>query len=193
MFKILFGVIGDSVPLCGSKKRSWLIVMGLTQALALATVAALGSNSTPTVITAFLSLSNAAGAWMDASVDGLMVIQARRDPEKGAVSLQSLAWCFLASGMLVGSAVAGVITDKLNPSYCFLIYSGFGLLVAINAMCLPSDIEQEEGEDVSSASFSQTCTAVGESFKIPPLKRMLIFFVIMGCTIPAFMEFMYFF
>ena len=96
--------------------------------------------------------------------------------------------------MLSGSAVAGVITDVLNPSYCFLIYSGFGLLVAINAMCLPKEIELDDLEEVTcGASFSRTCSRVGQAFKIPPLKRLLIFYVAMGCTIPVFVEFMYFF
>jgi hypothetical protein len=29
-FKIIYGILGDTIPICGSRKRSWLIIMGCT-------------------------------------------------------------------------------------------------------------------------------------------------------------------
>jgi len=147
MLKILFGLIGDTVPICGSRKRSWLILMGVVQTLSLTAVTILGSKSTAGYITLLLSLANASGAFMDAIVDALMCIQARKDPVNGSSQLQSLAWVCMATSMIIGGVLAGIFTEKLTPSYCFGLYAVFGLLVAANAILLPQSIEQTDDPD----------------------------------------------
>ena len=44
--KILYGIIGDTVMICGSRKRPWLIIMGFIQFGAL-TMAAICLNRIP--------------------------------------------------------------------------------------------------------------------------------------------------
>ena len=84
--KILYGIISDTVPIFGSRKKSWLIVMGLLQFVALM-VCAFAKISNPYILCGFLSLTQVSGAFMDVIVDAMMVIQAKRDPLNGSQEL----------------------------------------------------------------------------------------------------------
>jgi hypothetical protein len=79
LFKIIFGIISDTVPVCGSRKKSWLIIMGCLQFFSLAVVATVKIESV-NVVSNFLMLSQFSGSFMDTIVDAMMVIQAKKDP-----------------------------------------------------------------------------------------------------------------
>lgn len=49
------------------------------------------------------------GAVMDVVVDGLLVVQQRRDHKCGSEDLQSMCWAFNSIGGLIGSAAGGYL------------------------------------------------------------------------------------
>lgn len=84
--KVLWGIIADTVQVCGSRKKSWLIINGFIQFSVLMILASVRIKSA-SFATALLTLVLATGAFMDVIVDALMVIQAKRDPENGSQEL----------------------------------------------------------------------------------------------------------
>lgn len=90
-----------------------------------------------------LFMSNFATAFSDVCVDSLMVIQSRRYPEKGADELNSFSWTCLALGGLVGSLLAAVLTEKYDPSYCFIYSSFMGFALAFVATRLNVSVEKD--------------------------------------------------
>jgi MFS family permease len=134
-FKWIYGVITDTVPLFGSRKRSWLMIMGVAQTISLLTLV-VGEFTTPLPVVALLFTANITGAFMDVVCDAIMVIQAKQDPLNGSSELQSMAWASQGVAMIIGSILGGYFTEKLHPSYCFGFEGCFGILVSLNAFCL---------------------------------------------------------
>ena len=84
--KLIYGIVFDAVPLFGSRKKSWMIIMSLI--VVLTTLAATFIElENPTTLLILLTVSNAANAGADVLVDALMVMQAKRDPINGSQEL----------------------------------------------------------------------------------------------------------
>jgi len=80
MFKFLYGLTADSLPICGSRKKAWILLWGVAQTLSL-TVAAFVRIESINLFMLLISINAVALAFMDVVVDSLMVMQARRDPK----------------------------------------------------------------------------------------------------------------
>jgi hypothetical protein len=74
--KLFFGIITDSFPICGSTKRSYVLIMGLLQFVALLAVALF---DWPTVepVAIFVFIYSIGGAFEEVVCQGLMVVEAR--------------------------------------------------------------------------------------------------------------------
>jgi hypothetical protein len=70
--KIVYGIFTDTFPILGSRKRSYLILMGLLQTVTCFLLAAKVFESAQTVTWLAFGLA-LSGACMDVVVDGLMV------------------------------------------------------------------------------------------------------------------------
>jgi hypothetical protein len=70
--KILYGFFTDTFPIFGSRKRSYLILMGLVQGITLVVVFFPIENVV--FFVSMLTLKALSGAVMDVVVDGLMVV-----------------------------------------------------------------------------------------------------------------------
>jgi len=84
--KLLYGIITDCVPIFGSTKRSYIILMGLVQGTCCLLIAFIPFSNPVFVILCACTMSMAL-AFMDVVVDGLMVINARLDPKAGSEEL----------------------------------------------------------------------------------------------------------
>ena len=84
--KIFYGIISDTFPICKSRKRSYIIIMGLLQFAAALTIA-LFPNSSASLVCAGGTTIYFAQAFNDVVIDGLMVVQQRLDPQTGSENL----------------------------------------------------------------------------------------------------------
>lgn len=84
-----------------------------------------------------------AGAFMDVIVDGLMVMQAKRDPVFGTQDL--VAYQMLVTGLasISGGLFGAYFTDQGNPFYCFKIISFMGLLCSLSGILITNKLEIE--------------------------------------------------
>jgi len=219
--KFFFGVLADTVPICGSRKKSWLCIMGCLQFVSMITLAILTPKSA-NVATFYLTVSVGSGAFNDVIVDALMVIQAKRDPEKGSQELQTLAWGTSSIAMMIGGICAAFLTEFLNPYYCYVVYGLFGLFCVLNAYLLNPEIEEDEDlpddnlavdavvneNDIEAELVESNPPAhrrtfcqelkhnyriIKQTLKIPAMYNALLFFILQGFTVPSFGEFFYYF
>ena len=84
--KLLYGIVFDSVPVCGSRKKSWMVIMMLIVVFTSLSATIYGFKS-PISLLIVLTIANAANAGADVLVDALMVMQAKRDPIYGSQEL----------------------------------------------------------------------------------------------------------
>lgn len=85
-FKILYGLVADNIPICGSRRKSYIIINGVLQ-FASMIVLAYDSSSNEAVITLLLIFNSLSGAFVDVVVDALMVTHSRIDPKCGSEEL----------------------------------------------------------------------------------------------------------
>ena len=71
--KILCGIIADSISICGSRKKSWIIVWALVQ-IVCTTIAAAVRIDNSSIFCMIIFLNQFAQSFMDTVVDSLMVI-----------------------------------------------------------------------------------------------------------------------
>ena len=71
--RILFGLISDNVPLCGTRRKSWVMLMGALQFAMLLTVG-LTCPTDPLVVTVLLFFWNVGQAFVACVVDAIMVV-----------------------------------------------------------------------------------------------------------------------
>ena len=79
-FKFVYGVLADSISICGSRKKSWILLWGAVQ-LVTTSICAFVHFENVNVVFGFILLNSVAACFMDVVVDALMVMQARRDPK----------------------------------------------------------------------------------------------------------------
>ena len=140
--KILYGLVSDNIPICGSRRKSYLIIAALIQFFSMI-VLGLPNQDSINATTWMLFLSNFSIAFSDVIVDSLMVIQARRYPEDGSEDLNTFSWTWMSIGGLVGSLVAAVMTENYEPRHCFSFSAIMGLVIAFFATRLSVGLETE--------------------------------------------------
>jgi MFS family permease len=148
--KLLYGIITDVFPICGSGKRSYVFLMGMLQALSCLAIAIFGPNFENAVWVMLLACVNSmGGAFMDVVVDGLMVINARKDPTAGSEELQAYSWGFYGAGGITGCLLSGYFLGPMADPYpCFYIMTIFGASVGIAGLFIDKSLEENQTEMV---------------------------------------------
>ena len=117
--------------------------MGFLQFVALISIYLLHDTSALGV-SICLTIAAMSEAFVNVVSDAIMCIQARKDPEHGSQDLISYSWMATGIGGILGCLASGVLTQYTHPKYSFLGYSVFGLVVALNGMCLTKESEQDD-------------------------------------------------
>jgi MFS-type transporter involved in bile tolerance (Atg22 family) len=78
-FKILYGLISDNVPIFGTRRKSWLIIMGIIQFITIFSLA-MTEPKDPLAVALILATASLSEAFVNVVSDAIMVIQSRRDP-----------------------------------------------------------------------------------------------------------------
>jgi len=72
-FKILFGLITDNVPVCGLKRKPYLIFFGLLQFLVMFILFVMEPDSA-LVVTGLLTVASLSMAFSNVTVDAILVV-----------------------------------------------------------------------------------------------------------------------
>ena len=147
-FKIIYGMLSDNVEFCGTKRKSYLILMGVVQFVALMTMF-IFKDMPPMAIALVLMTASFSEAFVNVVADAIMVVQARRDPESGAQDLIAYSWIAIGFGGIIGALFAGYMTENFHPRWAFCWYSFMGLVVsAISVTLSPeSEVDPEAPEE----------------------------------------------
>ena len=134
-FKILYGLISDNVPVFGTRRKSWLVIMGLLQFGTLFSLA-LAEPEEPLAVALLLAFASLSEAFVNVVSDAVMVIQSRKDPQFGSQDFVTLLYLSTGFGGIVGCIYGGLMTEFFHPKWVWFYYSFFGIVVAIFAFFL---------------------------------------------------------
>lgn len=141
-FKIVYGLISDNVPLFGTRRKSYLIIMGIIQFLSLFSLYAFEFDD-PLVVAIVLAFASMSEAFTNVVSDAIMVIQSRRDKKFGSQDFITLLYLSTGTGGVLGCIIAGVMTEYLHPKWSFYLYSFFGVIISFAACFLTKKSEKD--------------------------------------------------
>jgi folate/biopterin transporter len=155
--KPLYGFLSDGFPLFGYRRRSYLVLAGLTGCLSYSLVGhrfwgLLDSNPDvviPGTVVA-LVISSACIAFSDVVADGIVVQKTRdsNDP-KIAGGLQSLCWGSAAIGGLLSAYFSGSLLEVMKPQDVFSITAILPFLVASIALLIDEQPMKRNSKNAS--------------------------------------------
>lgn len=193
--KIFYGMITDTFPICGSRKKSYIILMSSLQFACCLSIGLVNFGSAvPIVILG--TVVNFTGAFMDCVVDGLMVQQQRIDPTYGSEELQSLSWAMYGVGGVAGSLFVGYTTQNDCNELTFIALAALGMLLAIVGCTMSMNLESA-AEQIINMSLKDRIKSnfrdIKTGFKIKEFHRAILFFVILGTLVPSFTDYFYYY
>jgi MFS family permease len=167
--KIIYGIIMDCFPICGSGKRSYVFICGMLQGLSCLVIVLYHFDNAGWVCL-FCSLNALGGAFQDVVADGLMVVAARNDPKQGSEELQSLSWGMYGMGGILGCIMSGYFlsgqtpdgTPDGNPYPCFIVMTIFGLLIGFSGLFIDKSLEDNQESMKEMGVFKRTGFVFGE-------------------------------
>lgn len=142
--KPLYGFLSDGVPLFGYRRRSYLVLAGLTGCLSYSLVGhdfwgmldGRPDAALPGTVAA-LVISSACIAFSDVVADGIVVQKARDSGDPNvAGGLQSLCWGSAAVGGLLSAYYSGSLLEVMRPQDIFAITAVLPLAVAAIALLI---------------------------------------------------------
>ena len=102
----------------------------------------------------------------------------------------------LGVGGICGGVAGGLITQYSNTMYVFYIYGFLGFLIALSGFLMRSEIESDQFAVINMSltqRVKQNWTDIKIGFKVKELWRSFIFFFLLGCLVPTFQDFFYYY
>ncbi|GER31063.1 major facilitator superfamily protein [Striga asiatica] len=117
LVKPLYGFISDSFPLCGYRRRSYLVLSGVLGAFSWSMMATIVDSKYSVALC--ILLGSLSVAFSDVVVDSMVVERARGESQSVSGSLQSLCWGSSAFGGIVSSYFSGSLVDAYGVRFVF--------------------------------------------------------------------------
>jgi folate/biopterin transporter len=132
--KPLYGMISDSFPIWGYRRRPYLVLSSLLGSISWLCMAMV--VETPLAATISIGLASLSVACSDAITDALVVQRARLETEGDAGSLQSFSWAAVSVGAISSAYFGGFILERWGTQVVFEITAALPVLVAIAAFAI---------------------------------------------------------
>ena len=134
--KPVWGLLTDTVPLFGYRRKSYLVLCGVAGAAAWAAMANPLIVSSPRSALAATLIAAAATACADVVVDSLVVERSRDAPPGADGALQSVCWASAAVGGIVSAYSSGAAVAALGPRPVFAATACVPLLLIPAALAV---------------------------------------------------------
>ena len=131
----MYGILSDCAPIYGYRRKNYLIMNGFIGFTTILVIVPDFFNSYNTV-TFFLVLHMMSVASTDVLADSLMVVEAKKDAQRGSEDLQTLSFMSNSIFGLIGALLGAVFTQYIHPKWGLFMYSFFGFSIFFSAMRL---------------------------------------------------------
>uniref|UniRef100_M4B7X9 Uncharacterized protein n=1 Tax=Hyaloperonospora arabidopsidis (strain Emoy2) TaxID=559515 RepID=M4B7X9_HYAAE len=191
IIKPLYGLLSDSVPIWGTRRKSYLLIFSAISAAAYFALSVPGLITTYESALAALVVSSLGIAFCDVVIDGKVVEAARSEREDMAGNLQTLSWISLSIGSVLGSMVSAYALNSFGPLGVFFITA----MGPLSVMLISSRIEETTYVPQEDLGFLQTvqdqCRALASVVVDPICWRPMLWIFLSNALPPSVGEAMF--
>ncbi|CAA0806603.1 Folate-biopterin transporter 1- chloroplastic [Striga hermonthica] len=152
LVKPLYGFISDSFPLCGYRRRSYLVLSGVLGAFSWTMMATIVYSKYSVALC--ILLGSLSVAFSDVVVDSMVVERARGESQSVSGSLQSLCWGSSAFGGIVSSYFSGSLVGAYGVRFVFGLTALLPLITSAVAVLVKEQPLHDSAKKHSTVSDS---------------------------------------
>lgn len=176
--KPLWGIISDTLPVFGYRRKSYLIFTAIAAALIWLYLGQI-DNFTVRVLLVLFIMSSLAYAFMDVVCDALMVENGK--PHNLTGRFQSVQWTSVYAASVITGLAGGWAAENLAPSTVFSVNSVFPLVILLAVLFFVKENKALQIEEQVHRSWA----SLKEAFRHPTL-WLLAFFLLFWTFSPSF-------
>jgi folate/biopterin transporter len=139
IIKPFYGMLSDSVPIWGTRRKSYLLIFSGMAAMCYVALSIPGFIQTYERALVFLVTASLGIAFCDVVIDGKVVEAARSEKEEMAGNLQTLSWISLSIGSVLGSAISGFTLNHFGPEGVFFLTALGPFCVVLLSLRIPEE------------------------------------------------------
>ncbi|CEG38148.1 Major facilitator superfamily domain, general substrate transporter [Plasmopara halstedii] len=191
IIKPLYGILSDSVPIFGTRRKSYLLIFSAISAIAYFAL------SIPDLITTYdnaliaLVVASLGIAFCDVVIDGKVVEAARSEREDMAGNLQTLSWLSLSIGSVLGSMVSGIALNTFGPLGVFLLTAMGPLFVVLISIKIPEEKYSSQENLGFCQNVRDQCQALASVVVDPICWRPMLWIFLSNALPPSVNEAMF--
>lgn len=154
--KPIYGLLSDTIPICGYKRKSYMMISSFMGIFAYLPIFYIESAE---IVVFLMILGQLSQVIADVVCDGFMIERARIDSENGAKELQRISWSTMFFASFVGEVTGGIAADYINPAYLISSLCLCPALVLVASLVIPDKIVENK------VSVGHACKDIGHSLK----------------------------
>ena len=191
IIKPLYGMLSDSVPICGTRRKSYLLIFSAISAAAYFALSVPGLVTTYTSALGALVVASLGIAFCDVVIDGKVVEAARSERDDMAGNLQTLSWISLSIGSVLGSIVSGYALDTFGPQGVFFVTAAGPLGVVLISIKIVEDKYVPQRELGFLQTVQDQCRALASVVVDPICWRPMLWIFLSNALPPSVGEAMF--
>ncbi|KAG7381504.1 hypothetical protein PHYPSEUDO_005961 [Phytophthora pseudosyringae] len=191
IIKPLYGMLSDSVPIWGTRRKSYLLIFSAISAAAYFALSVPGLITTYESALAALVVASLGIAFCDVVIDGKVVEAARSEREDMAGNLQTLSWISLSVGSVLGSMVSGYALNTFGPLGVFFLSAAGPLCVVLISIKIPEETFVPQGDLGFLQTVQDQCRALASVVVDPICWRPMLWIFLSNALPPSVGEAMF--
>lgn len=191
IIKPLYGMLSDSVPIGGTRRKSYLLIFSAISAAAYFALSMPGLITTYESALVALVVASLGIAFCDVVIDGKVVEAARSERDDMAGNLQTLSWLSLSIGSVLGSMVSGYALNTFGPLGVFFISAVGPLCVVMISIKVPEETYVPPDDHSFIQTVQDQCRALGSVIVDPICWRPVLWIFLSNALPPSVGEAMF--
>uniref|UniRef100_H3GAM2 Major facilitator superfamily (MFS) profile domain-containing protein n=2 Tax=Phytophthora ramorum TaxID=164328 RepID=H3GAM2_PHYRM len=191
IIKPLYGMLSDSVPIWGTRRKSYLLIFSAVSAAAYLALSVPGLVTTYESALVALVVASLGIAFCDVVIDGKVVEAARSEREDMAGNLQTLSWISLSVGSVLGSMVSGYALNTFGPMGVFFLSAMGPLSVVLISIKIPEETFVPQGYLGFFRTVQDQCRALATVVVDPICWRPMLWIFLSNALPPSVGEAMF--
>uniref|UniRef100_K3WSZ3 Major facilitator superfamily (MFS) profile domain-containing protein n=1 Tax=Globisporangium ultimum (strain ATCC 200006 / CBS 805.95 / DAOM BR144) TaxID=431595 RepID=K3WSZ3_GLOUD len=186
IIKPIYGILSDSVPIWGTRRKSYLLIFSAISALAYIALSVPGLITTYHSALVALVVASLGIAFCDVVVEA-----ARTERDDMAGNLQTLSWISLSIGSVLGSMISGFALNSLGPQGVFFLSALGPICVVFISINMHEETFRVNHDHSFLRTVSDQCRTLAQVVVDPVCWRPMLWIFLSNALPPSLGEAMF--